>query len=270
LERGNWLIFQDVYPQFLLYEESVRRQTNLFYLLPYFRVSCFMQVLWNEFWVYGDSELLAIGLVINEQSYLEKQVMRNPYYQENVIQTLEFALQDLLQLNQILFPCDREEKDGLETTPALIGQSLRHFASLHERIQLGKRLYSLLFHDPRVLEAAVKWAAKHPHTGSRKDYWPHVFHDVNESVPGTPYKRKIDDCRLIPGSPRLYSPVLAHAWPHIHHTEPEGGDWYQDWRILHYLLDRAEKVDGDVSNAYCKTLERIELAILAREKIFGS
>lgn len=24
LERGNWLIFQDVYPQFLLYEQSVK------------------------------------------------------------------------------------------------------------------------------------------------------------------------------------------------------------------------------------------------------
>lgn len=30
LERGNWLIFHDAYPQLLLYEESVRRQTNLF------------------------------------------------------------------------------------------------------------------------------------------------------------------------------------------------------------------------------------------------
>ncbi|WCK52537.1 DUF2515 family protein [Aneurinibacillus sp. Ricciae_BoGa-3] len=25
LERGNWLIFQDVFPQFLLYEESLKR-----------------------------------------------------------------------------------------------------------------------------------------------------------------------------------------------------------------------------------------------------
>lgn len=36
LERGNWLIFQDAYPQFLLYEESLRSGKNLFYLLPFF------------------------------------------------------------------------------------------------------------------------------------------------------------------------------------------------------------------------------------------
>ncbi|MDR4948142.1 DUF2515 family protein [Neobacillus cucumis] len=28
LERGNWLIFQDAYPQFLLYEESLRLKEN--------------------------------------------------------------------------------------------------------------------------------------------------------------------------------------------------------------------------------------------------
>lgn len=30
LERGNWLIFQDVYPQFLLYEQSVKNQKSYF------------------------------------------------------------------------------------------------------------------------------------------------------------------------------------------------------------------------------------------------
>ena len=36
LERGNWLIFQDAYPQFLVYEESKKRGKNLFYLLSSF------------------------------------------------------------------------------------------------------------------------------------------------------------------------------------------------------------------------------------------
>ena len=30
LERGNWLIFQDVYPQFLLYEQSVKEHKSYF------------------------------------------------------------------------------------------------------------------------------------------------------------------------------------------------------------------------------------------------
>lgn len=37
LERGNWLIFQDIYPQFLLYEESIKRNKPLF---PFSLFSC--------------------------------------------------------------------------------------------------------------------------------------------------------------------------------------------------------------------------------------
>ena len=46
LERGNWLIFQDVYPQFLLYEQSVKKQKS-FHLLPHLNVSTFMETMWN-------------------------------------------------------------------------------------------------------------------------------------------------------------------------------------------------------------------------------
>ena len=55
LERGNWLIFQDAYPQFLLYEESLCQSRNLFYLLPYLNVSHFMEVIWNQFWAEKDA-----------------------------------------------------------------------------------------------------------------------------------------------------------------------------------------------------------------------
>ena len=44
LER-NWLIFQDVYPQFLLYEQSVKRSQKLFHLLPHLNVSTFMETM---------------------------------------------------------------------------------------------------------------------------------------------------------------------------------------------------------------------------------
>ena len=104
LERGNWLIFQDAYPQFLLYEESMKRNKNLFYLLPYLNVSIFMEVIWNYFWEKRDCYILAIALVINEQSYLEKRIVQNPVYKEKVFHTLEFVLQDLLSFNHILFP----------------------------------------------------------------------------------------------------------------------------------------------------------------------
>lgn len=36
-----------------------------------------------------------------------------------------------------------------------------------------------------------EWAMKHPHTGSRKDYWPHVFNNVNEGIPGFAYQLRL-------------------------------------------------------------------------------
>ena len=104
LERGNWLIFQDVYPQFLLYEESLKRNKSLFYLLPSLNVSIFMETIWNHFWQKNNRFILAIALVINEQSYLEQRVIQNPVYKKNVLNTIEFKLQDILRLNHILFP----------------------------------------------------------------------------------------------------------------------------------------------------------------------
>lgn len=268
LERGNWLIFQDVYPQFLLYEASLQRQANLFHLLPYFHVSVFMQAIWDHFWRGRDPYLLAIALVINEQSYLEKRVIQNPKYQDTVLNTIDFHLQDLLNLNQILFPCYQADEKGSAQTLQLIGQSLHHFASLHERIMLGKRLYNLLFTDSHVLYNVVQWAETHSHTGSRKDYWPHVFNNIAESVPGIPYAKRIDDCRLKAGAARLYSPYLEHAWKNVTHADADKGDWYRDWKVIYYLINRHEELDGEISDVYCRTLETIELAIIAKEKVF--
>ena len=78
LERGNWLIFQDAYPQFLLYGESLKRGKPLFYLLPYLNISTFMETIWNYFWRSPDPYILTMALVINEQNYLEKRVIQNP------------------------------------------------------------------------------------------------------------------------------------------------------------------------------------------------
>ena len=147
LERGNWLIFQDAYPQFLLYEESLFQNRNLFYLLPHLNVSMFMEVVWNHFWEEGDSYLLAMALIINEQSYLENRIVQNPMYKEKVFRTFEFIFQDLLSFNQILFPYADVGKQTAKAS--LTGLTLHHFGSLHERILLGKNLYRLLFQNGR-------------------------------------------------------------------------------------------------------------------------
>ncbi|MEH7482734.1 DUF2515 family protein, partial [Neobacillus drentensis] len=94
LERGNWLIFQDVYPQFLLYRESLKQHKPLFHLSSYLNISTFMETIWNHFWLHQETYILAIALIINEQSYLEKRVVQNPLFQKEVLNKFEFILQD--------------------------------------------------------------------------------------------------------------------------------------------------------------------------------
>ncbi|MDG5790104.1 DUF2515 family protein [Evansella sp. AB-P1] len=258
LERGNWLIFQDAYPQLLLYEESVNRQTNLFHLLPFFNVSIFMEIIWNEFFETRNHYLLTVALIINEQHYIEERLIKNSHYQQTVLNTLEFKLHELLSLNQLLFPFRNKNMIALK------GKSVNHFSSLHERIMIGKGLYNILLENKNPI---LSWSLSHPHTGSRKDYWPHLFHDVNEAVPGKTFKRRLKDCKLIKGANKIYSPKLKYAWKDLDQVAPNKEDWYRDWKIINYLIKDNEKVDGNILSDYCHTLEKIQFAILTKDTL---
>ncbi|WP_339284186.1 DUF2515 domain-containing protein [Oceanobacillus sp. FSL K6-3682] len=266
LERGNWLIFQDVYPQLLLYQQSVKINRNLFHLLPFLNVSVFMEVIWNHFWEYDDRYLLAIATIINEQSYLEERVVHHPHFKETVLDTLGFKLYDFLRFNHIIFPLYQHGK--IEKKPALIGDTLYHFSSLHERIMLGKRLYAILFQQTSVLKDILLWAGKHPHTGSRADYWEDLFHSVNESAPGTVYRRRTKHCERKKGAPRIYSPPLKYAWKDVDHAPAEEGDWFDDLSVIDYLVKDEKNTGGEIHEKYCKAMEKIELVILAKKAIF--
>ncbi|RHW42748.1 DUF2515 domain-containing protein [Neobacillus notoginsengisoli] len=261
LERANWLIFQDAYPQFLLYEESRNRGKNLFHLLPHFHVSTFMETIWNFFWEKKDLYTLTVGLIINEQTYLETRVLQNSAFQEKVIHTLQFQLHDLLSMNHILFPY---VENG---TVRFVGQTLRHFESLETRIVFGKRIYALLFENAERLKRIKQWATATPHTGSRKDYWPHLFNDIEELTPEIQLIPRIWSCQLAPGAAKIYSPRLESAWQNQQHPPAETGDWFHDWKIIDALIPLEEKVEGDIKYDYCKTLERIELAALAKKAV---
>lgn len=263
LERGSWLIFQDVYPQFLIYDQSEKANREMFHLLPFFHASAFMESMWRYFWNSGDCYTLAIATVINEQSYLEKRLIQNDHFKKNVTSTVSFKLYDFLRFNNILFPYCEEEK---EEKTLLAGITARHFTSLHERILLGKKLYSLLFQRTKILAGVSKWAHDHPHTGSRKDYWYDLFNDVNESFPRSLYKRRVKNCKLRKGADRLYSPPLKYAWPNTLHEDAESGDWFEDWHVLDYIHKKVD-VNGKISEDYCKTLETIELAVMAKEAL---
>lgn len=261
LERGNWLIFQDAYPQFLLYEECLKKGEDLFYLIPHLSISYFMQAIWSHYWRFRDEYVLTVSLIINEQSYLEERVIKNPVFKKRVLEKWEFKLQDTFSMNHILFPY--EEEGNVK----LLGLTLKHFESLHERILFGKRLYSLLFQDKARLNQVVKWANKTVHSGSRQDYWPHLFNDIEEAVPGSPLKPRIKSCRIVPGSPRLYSPSLQFAWKNVIHEKAEAGDWFEKWQVIYYLLHSEEKFVGEIEHEYCKTLEKIELAAIAKKAV---
>jgi len=257
LERGNWLIFQDAFPQLLLYEQTVKTGQNQFHLLRHFHISFFMEVIWNRFLKTSCSSILTKALIINEQNYIQTRVLQNMTYKKETIHTLEFQLQDIFSMNQLIFPFIEEGKTKL------LGDTLHDFESLHNRILFGKKLYKLLFGDQ--LNHVKKWAIQTAHTGSRKDFWPHLFNDINEKSPNVSFIPTLQLCKLLPGSPRLFSPKLTYAWPNVVHEKAEIEDWYNNWRILYELTDFSGGLNNTIMNEYCRTLEQLELAVIAKE-----
>ncbi|MDQ1145599.1 hypothetical protein QE429_002426 [Bacillus sp. SORGH_AS 510] len=258
LERSNWLIFQDAYPQLLIYEESVKQNKPLFYLLPFLGVSVFMVTIWDYFWRSKDPLIMTKALIINEQNYLESRVVQNQYFQNTVFKKFEFLLQDLLSYNQILLPLGQKNLSGL---------TVHQFESLNKRIIIGKKLYKILFKEKEVLTQSIEWAKDHPHTGSRKDYWPHIFNNVNEGTPGTAYQLKLKSCQLKQGASKIYSPSLVYAWKNVTHEKAEIGDWFKDWNVVSNFFENNEEIDGEILNEYCKTLEQLELTVLFKKAI---
>lgn len=263
LERGNWLIFQDAYPQLLLYAESKTADKPYFHLLSSFGVSRFMETVWTYYWKKRNGSLISIALIINEQNYIESRVIQNPKFEQSVLNTLEFKLQDTLNMNQILFPYKASRKN------LILGQTVRHFDSLSNRIELGKNLYVILFNGPQTYTNVLDWASKTPHTASRKDFWPMVFNNYKETLPGGLYKPKLEHCKLEKNAPRIYSPSLHAAWKDIDHSNAKTEDWFQgDYQVIYELVNFPKYVDGEITKQYCSTLESLELILFAKEIIY--
>lgn len=265
LERGNWLIFQDAFPQLLLYEASKQANQSLFHLLPHLGVSIFMYAIWSSFWEDGNRDQLTISLIINEQNYIESRIIKNPVYKKKVTDTLPFSLQDYLNLNCLVFPY-RQSSEQVE----LIGTVVRDFTSLEERVTIGKKLYALLFQDDERLDRITNWTNKQIHTGSRKDYWPHLFNDVRESLPGRLYNPQIEGCALKEGANRLYSPRLLNAWNNVEHDHPADEEWFQDWKDVEKLFLPFQGTDaGNITKFHCKSLEKLSFVVFTKKLIFN-
>ncbi len=191
-ERANWLIFQDAYPQMLLYHYSTKIGRPMFHLLPLFHVSSFMVDEWNHFWDRRNEKRLMTALIINEQNVIQKPVIEHPVYKNKVFRSVFFFFQDWFHFSSVLFPtCDGE----------LYGTSVNGFRKIDNRIDLGKRLGDILF-APNLFPYFLEFALYTEHTGSRYDYEQYFFE-----------KKQIDTPFL-----RLTFPVITH---HIHE--------FQDW-----------------------------------------
>mgnify|MGYP003462445704 FL=1 len=161
-------------------------------------------------------------------------------------------------MNQILFPYD----SGRQTN--LTGKTIHHFEELDSRISIGKDLYAILFHK-EIQNAVEQWAYKTIHSGSRRDYWPHLFNHVSEEVPGKIYKIRLKKCALLPGSPHFYSPNLLNVWKDVTHTVPSHHDWYRDSSVINDMLPVKKELIESIEGDYCTTLEKLELACVANK-----
>lgn len=192
-ERANWLIFQDAYPQLLLYQYSTKINYPMFHLLEYFHVSSFMEKEWNYFWMYKDTYRLLLSLIINEQHVIHKPVILHPFYQKKVFQSLHYFFQDLFHFSFVLLPT---------CNGTLFGACVKGFTNVNKRIELGKQIAEILFNEqlyPRFYE----FASRTVHTGSRYDYECYFMRGKNRDTPFL----------------RMIFPVVDH---HVHDYE----DWF--------------------------------------------
>jgi hypothetical protein len=254
LERSNWLIFHDAYAQLLLYEEMKRTGSDLTRLLPLLGVSRFMAPLWREFLKHQTSVRLTRGLIVNEQQYIEQRVVRRPFFREHVLKTFEFAAQSVLSLDQVLFPY---KADAADNRLSIVGVVVHNFASVKQRIAIGKALYGLLYGDSARFRKIVEWALAVPHTGSRADYWSHLFSPVD---PADSYRENIDEREQKPDRPRWYSPALASAWPDMDHPPADGVDWFRDEAWIDELDEGAELPILNTEQ-YARSLRMVELGM---------
>ncbi|MDN4073220.1 DUF2515 family protein [Fictibacillus terranigra] len=259
LETANSLIFQDVYPQLLLYEESKRRRSSLFHLLKGLETSVFMKPVWEHFWEKRESRILTMALIINEQNFIQDRLIHNSNYSK-ALYSIPFQLQNLLQLTKILFPVRLNQTK-------LAGISVSGFNDLASRIETGKSLYLQLFHE-RLHPGILRFADQQPHTGSRSDYWREVFTPDSSAYSPHYNKERIGLFRMKKKAVRLYSPRLMGCWGAFHSDVPEQGDWHDGITLpdsFRFLLNSNPLF---IEREHWTDLHHLEGAVLAKQLFF--
>ncbi|WP_102274789.1 DUF2515 domain-containing protein [Cytobacillus massiliigabonensis] len=233
-ERANWLIFQDAFPQLLLYQYSTKIKRPMFHLLKFFYVSSFMEREWQKFWHDRQISRLMVSLIINEQNVIQKPVIKHPVYQSTVFRSFLFIFQDWLHFNSVIFPtCEGE----------LFGASVNGFKSVSKRIDLGKRLADILFENT-LYPMFYEFACSTEHTGSRIDY----------------------ECYFNPKRIRS-TPFLRCTFPVVKHQRHNFRDWSKSIRIKRkWRNERADhKHPIEISDWYLKKQDQLKKGIYLSE-----
>jgi Protein of unknown function (DUF2515) len=180
-ERANWAIFQDAFPQLLIYHYSTLSEEKMFHLLKDFHISAFIQGEWECFWEHRDGERLVQSQIINEQNLIQKPVIEHPVYKEKVFRSGLFFIEDHLHFCSVVFPTRKGE---------LFGASVHDFKDVNDRIKLGNILYQILF-DEKYHSAFFDFAFNISPTGSRRDYEGFCAFDMDGT--NTPSLRDVYD-----------------------------------------------------------------------------
>ena len=228
-ERANWLIFQDAYPQLLLYHYSTKIGEPLFHLLRNFHVSSFMEKEWMLYWHHQDLQRLMTSLIINEQNVIQRPVIEYGVYREKVFGSLLFSLQDWFHFSVVLFPTIYGE---------LYGASVHGFKNISNRIELGKALATVLFSNEHYADF-LEFALKTEHTGSRHDYE-----------------------RYIPFKHNRKTPMLRLTFPLVRHHRHQFEDWSNSTAIKAqwYKRDKGIAMQHSLTEWYFSKQEQLQLA----------
>ncbi|MCF6408193.1 DUF2515 family protein [Pseudalkalibacillus salsuginis] len=234
-ERANWLIFEDAYPQLLLYEASKQLRMPLFHLLKEFGVSRFMVGEWELFWDRHDPNRLDIALIINEQHVIEGPVLEQNAYKRKVFATFPYWLQDRFHFSTVLFPTLEGE---------LYGISVHGFRNVSKRIDHGKRLLKILS-DPKMSERFIRFARMTEPSGGRYDY------------------ERLFDQKARQG----HHFPLRLLFPIIHHHRKESKDWsLKERNPVKYFRDVGLPSQIQLNDWY--EHKRMELHVLSKLKSF--
>ncbi|WP_258000284.1 DUF2515 domain-containing protein [Bacillus sp. Marseille-P3661] len=234
-ERANWTIFQDAFPQLMIYELSKKEKKPLFHLLKLFNVSLFMQREWGLFWEKNDIKRLVLALIINEQNVIQDSVIKHPIYKKQVFHSLPYLFQDWLHFSCVIFPTVEGE---------LYGFSVHNFSNVGERIQLGKRLAWLLFH-PEYHKKFRRFSEWTEHTGSRFDYERYFA------------EKKIRD-----------TPFLRMVFPIVQHHRDDFTDWFQKRRLSRKWFNEIKKPRKyHITNWYKQKLNHLHAAIIFEKEV---